>query len=136
VITASTERLEIGGVSYEFCNQLLLGLATIRCRQLDSTLVPLAVWNGKTGDGPGGAASVVENWRRFGYEPEIIDLAKLLVEEFEPSSPKVGADNLPPDASVRLAGAARFEVAPKSDGNASVRASSPFSLPTRWASAN
>src|SRR5207302_1226453 len=68
VITASTQRLEIGGVSYEFCNRLLLGLAAIRCRQLDSTLIPLVVWNEKPGDGPGGAASVVETWRKFGYE--------------------------------------------------------------------
>ena len=114
VITASTERLEIGGVSYEFCNQLLLGLATIRCRQLDSTLIPLVVWNGKTGDGPGGAASVVENWRRYDYEPEIIDLAKLL-DGRVPSCPKVDADNLPPGVSVQLADAARSKVAPKSD---------------------
>jgi class 3 adenylate cyclase len=77
VITASNQRLEIGGVSYEFCNQLLLGLAAIRCRQLDSTLVPLAVWNKKPGDGPGGAASVVENWQRLGYTPEIINLEKI-----------------------------------------------------------
>lgn len=75
VITASTQRLEIGGVSYEFANQLLLGLASIRSRQLDTTLVPLAVWNGKPGDGPGGAASVVELWRKSGYEPKIVDLA-------------------------------------------------------------
>jgi class 3 adenylate cyclase len=77
VITASNQRLEIGGVSYEFCNELLLGLAAIRCRQLDSTLVPLAVWNKKPGDGPGGAASVVESWRSLGYKPEIIDISKL-----------------------------------------------------------
>ena len=89
VITASNQRLEIGGVSYEFCNQLLLGLAAIRCRQLDSTLVPLAVWNKKPGDGPGGAASVVANWRSLGYKPEIIDLAKL--EGRAPSRPKTVA---------------------------------------------
>jgi class 3 adenylate cyclase/tetratricopeptide (TPR) repeat protein len=77
VITASTQRLEIGGVSYEFCNQLLLGLAAIRCHQVDSTLVPIALWNKKPGDGPGGAASVVENWKRLGYEPKIIDLEKI-----------------------------------------------------------
>jgi class 3 adenylate cyclase len=77
VITASNQRLEIGGVAYEFCNQLLLCLAAIRCRQLDTTLVPLAVWNKKPGDGPGGAASVVANWRSLGYKPEIVDLAKL-----------------------------------------------------------
>jgi class 3 adenylate cyclase len=97
VITASTQRLEIGGVSYEFCNQLLLGLAAIRCRQLDSTLIPLAVWNEKPGDGPGGAASVVETWRKFGYEPEIIGLAKLLERGtgFSPSCSAVRAGSQP-----------------------------------------
>ena len=78
VITASKQRLEIGGVSYEFCNQLILGLATIRAHQLDTALTPLAVWNGMPGDGPGGAASVIEMWRNLGYQPEIIDLAKIL----------------------------------------------------------
>lgn len=77
VITASTQRIGTGGISYEFCSQLLLGLAAIRCRQLDSTLIPLAVWNEKPGDGSGGTASVVENWRKLGYEPEIIDLQKI-----------------------------------------------------------
>lgn len=74
VITASNQRLEIGGISYEFCNQLFLGLATIRARQLNTELVPLAVWNRMTGDGPGGAASAIEQWRSAGYEPEIVDL--------------------------------------------------------------
>ena len=32
VIMVSTQKLEIGGVSYEFCNQMLLGLAAIRAR--------------------------------------------------------------------------------------------------------
>src|SRR6185436_13844659 len=53
VLTASPQRLEIGGISYEFCNELLLGLAAIRSRQLDTKLVPLTVWDGKPGDGPG-----------------------------------------------------------------------------------
>ena len=77
VITASTQKIGIGGISYEFCSQLLLGLAAIRCRQLDSTLIPLTVWNEKPGDGLGGTASVVENWRKLGYEPEIINLEKI-----------------------------------------------------------
>jgi class 3 adenylate cyclase/tetratricopeptide (TPR) repeat protein len=77
VITASTQKIGIGGISYEFCSQLLLGLAAIRCRQLDSTLIPLAIWNEKPGDGLGGTASVVENWRKLGYEPEIINLEKI-----------------------------------------------------------
>ena len=77
VITASTQRIGTGGISYEFSSQLLLGLAAIRCRQLDSTLIPLAIWNEKPGDGSGGTASVVENWRKLGYEPEIINLEKI-----------------------------------------------------------
>jgi class 3 adenylate cyclase len=77
VHTASNQRLEIGGVSYDFCNQLVLGLATIRCRQLESRLIPLAVWDQRPGDGPGGAASVVQNWRSLGHSPEIVDLATI-----------------------------------------------------------
>jgi len=77
VITASNQRLEIGGVSYEFANQIVLGLATIRCRQLESRLIPLAVWNQQPGDGPGGAASVVQNWRSLGYNAEVVDLSKI-----------------------------------------------------------
>ena len=77
VIVASIEKLEIGGVSYDFCNQLLLGLAAIRSHQLESELIPLVVWNGLPGDGPGGASSVVDNWRMLGYKPEVIDLEKI-----------------------------------------------------------
>jgi class 3 adenylate cyclase len=95
VITASNQKLEIGGVSYEFCNQLLLGLAAIRCRQLDSTLVPVAVWNEKPGDGPGGAASVVEAWKNLGYKPEIISLEKLANWAARSSSAKVAASTRP-----------------------------------------
>ncbi len=73
VLIASSQRLEIGGVSYEFCNELLLGLASIRCRQLDSTLVPMVVWNRKPGDGPGGAASAVKSWSSLGLKPVIVD---------------------------------------------------------------
>jgi hypothetical protein len=68
---------EIGGVSYEFCNKLLLGLATIRAHQLDAALVSLAVWDDLTGDGPGDAASPIQDWRKAGCRPEIIDLAKI-----------------------------------------------------------
>src|SRR5205807_4644439 len=101
--TASNQRLEIGGISYEFCNQLLLGLATIRCRQLESRLIPVAVWNQQPGDGPGGAASVVQSWRSLGRNPEIVDLAKISnLERSAPSRPtNVRADGLVPDNAFR-----------------------------------
>ena len=76
VIMASPQKLEVGGVAYEFCNDLLLGLATIRARRLETNLISLVVWDRSTGDGPGGAASAIENWRKAGCEPQIIDLAK------------------------------------------------------------
>jgi class 3 adenylate cyclase len=88
VVIASSEKLEIGGVSYDFCNQLMLGLAAIRSHQLESDLIPLVVWNGQPGDGPGGASSVVEHWRARGYRPEIIDLAKIRAGAKEPAGEK------------------------------------------------
>jgi class 3 adenylate cyclase len=74
VITASRQRLEVGGISYEFCNQMLLGLGSIRARQLETEVIPLAVWDRQSGDGPGGAASFVQNWKSLGLIPVIIDL--------------------------------------------------------------
>ena len=73
-VVASTQKLELGGVSFEFANELLLGLATIHARRLEAALIPVAVWDGISGDGPGGTSSAVENWRTRGYEPEIVDL--------------------------------------------------------------
>jgi len=94
-VIASTQRLEIGGVSYEFANELLLGLAAIHARRLETSLIPLAVWDGASGDGPGGTASVVGNWRGLGHEPEIVDLAKRL-EGHALSCPESGADGAAP----------------------------------------
>src|SRR5436190_1594551 len=37
----------------------------------------VCVWNEKPGDDLGGTASVVENWRKLGYKPEIINLEKI-----------------------------------------------------------
>jgi class 3 adenylate cyclase len=76
LVTASTERLDFGSVSLEFGNALLFGLATLYAARLETDVIPLAVWDGTSGDGPGGTASAVENWQRLGYQPEIIDLTQ------------------------------------------------------------
>jgi class 3 adenylate cyclase len=77
VIIASPQKLEIGGVAYEFCNDLLFGLGVIRARRLETPLIPLAVWDGISGDGPGGTATVIEKWRSLGRDAQIIELAKI-----------------------------------------------------------
>ena len=95
-VTASTQKLELGGVSYDFANELLLGLSVIHAHRLETTLIPMAAWDGVSGDGPGGTASAVENWRARGYTPEIVALANAVEEQaVPPSKPqthqKVGA---------------------------------------------
>ena len=76
-VTASTQKLKVGNVSYDFCNELLFGLARTYAGRLETALVPLAVWDGFSGDGPGGTASAVKNWRAIGYKPEIVNLATI-----------------------------------------------------------
>ena len=74
VVVASNQKMEIGVVSYDYANQLVFGLASIRARQLETKLTPLAVWDGGKGDGPGGTASVIERWRSLGHKVEIVQL--------------------------------------------------------------
>ena len=128
VITASTQRMGLGGISYEFCAQLQLGLAVIRCHQLDSALIPLAVWNEKPGDGPGGAGSIVENWRELGYQPEIINLEKIVKKDG--SLPLRGSVLATRNLAQLMAASHRLRK------NCLVRVSSPFFSPMRLVSAS
>lgn len=106
-ITASTQKLELGGVSYDFANELLLGLATIHARRLEAALIPVAVWDGISRDGPGGTADAVENWKTYGCKPEIVDLPKL--EGRAPSHPKhLGVDNTAPSKTAQESGSQTF----------------------------
>jgi class 3 adenylate cyclase len=61
----------------QFGNRILHGLARLRAEQLETQLVPLAVWDGKAGDGPGGTAANVASWRRAGLKVEVIKLSEL-----------------------------------------------------------
>jgi class 3 adenylate cyclase/tetratricopeptide (TPR) repeat protein len=65
-------------VPYEFANLMLHGLASVRAEQLETKLVPVAVWDGKSGTGMGGTAGTVERWRRIGLNVEVIDLEEIL----------------------------------------------------------
>jgi class 3 adenylate cyclase/tetratricopeptide (TPR) repeat protein len=77
---ASKRSQMCGRVSYEFANLMLHGLASVHAEQLETKLVPMAVWDGKPGDGPDGTAGTVQHWRRAGLAVEIIDLRKILQE--------------------------------------------------------
>jgi class 3 adenylate cyclase/tetratricopeptide (TPR) repeat protein len=83
VIVASNERLEEGAMSFEYANLLLQGLAYIRARQLETKLMPLAVWDGQGGDGPGGTAAAIDNWRNAGLDFDVIDLAQILKRQMK-----------------------------------------------------
>ncbi len=80
VIIASENRASGNAMVYEYTNLLLDGLAILRTKMLDTELIPLVVWDGGAGDGPGGTSSLVQHWRSHGLEPEIIDLNRLLAD--------------------------------------------------------
>jgi len=80
VIIASENRASGNAMVYEYANLLLDGLAILRAKMLDTELIPLVVWDGGAGDGPGGTSSLIQHWRSHGLEPEIIDLNRLLAD--------------------------------------------------------
>ena len=93
----SKQRQMSGTISYEFANLMLHGLASVRAQQLETKLVPLAVWDGKPGNGIGGTAATVERWLRLGLRVEIIDLAEICRRERPDIPTHVNA--LPPPVS-------------------------------------
>lgn len=80
VIIASDHKPEDDAISYEYSNRLLHGLASMRAQQLQTALVPLALWDGQPGDGHGGTAHTVSYWRRWNDHVDIVDLEPLLTQ--------------------------------------------------------
>jgi class 3 adenylate cyclase len=106
VVIASKQKLMAGGVSFEYANELVFGLATIRATQLETSLSCLAVWDRRAGDGAGGTASVVEHWQRAGHNPKIIDIGRIVaIESGAPIAPTSAGDaQLAPREADRVAG--------------------------------
>ncbi|QQE67018.1 hypothetical protein GFS31_37240 [Leptolyngbya sp. BL0902] len=103
VIIASDHKPKDDAISYEYSNRLLHGLASMRAQQLQTSLVPLAVWDGQPGDGHGGTAHTVSYWRQWNDHVDIVDLAALLARHCpdqglgsQPSSPPI---SIPPAAA-------------------------------------
>jgi hypothetical protein len=66
VFLASDQRIAGGEMSYEYAVLLIEGLAGVRADELDTDLVRLVLWDGKSAGGRGGTAPTVERWRRGG----------------------------------------------------------------------
>ena len=81
-------------LGYRYLNECISGLALIGARLLNAELVPLAVWDGRAGDGSGGTSSFVSFWQEKRYAVEIVSL---------PSAKKSGMTQISDDANTTLA---------------------------------
>lgn len=63
--------------SYQACNIAFQNAAVAFARRLDEEPVLLSVWNGATGDGPGGTSEAVGSWQAQGFPIEAIDIVTL-----------------------------------------------------------
>jgi class 3 adenylate cyclase len=66
VVYASSSRLPDESLSYDYANHIVHGLGRLRAGELETELVGLAVWDGKSGGGLGGTASAVQGWQERG----------------------------------------------------------------------
>lgn len=81
--------------AYEYANMMLRGLGMIRARQVETHVIPIVVWDGKPGDGPGGTASMVRQWTSRGFQVETINIAGAVREQIVVSCDLPGAPEQP-----------------------------------------
>ena len=72
--------------AFDYANRMLDGMARLRAQRLETQLVPLAVWDGQSGDAPGGTADNIARWRRLGLQPEVVDLRQLRASSSRPAA--------------------------------------------------
>jgi class 3 adenylate cyclase len=70
-VTASEES-QLSQVGQVYTNRIITGLALLQARALDLELRTLALWDGRSGDGPGGTSSVVADWIAQQRPPYVI----------------------------------------------------------------
>ncbi|MBI2945738.1 MAG: DUF4071 domain-containing protein [Candidatus Wallbacteria bacterium] len=61
---------------FEYSNRVQDGLAILRARALDAPLAPLAVWDQRLGDGPGGTSAFVASWHGRGIAATIVPVGE------------------------------------------------------------
>lgn len=75
VVTVTPGGHEFGGVSYDYANRVLEGLAQVRAAELSSECVRLAVWDGQPSNRPGDVGAMVKRWQKL--NPHLIRLDQL-----------------------------------------------------------
>lgn len=83
VIHASSSPPLDAGLGYDYANRLVHGLGRVRARELNTDLLALAVWDGRPGDGPGGADGAVRQWQQCGLAAH-----RVLIE----TAPRIAGD--------------------------------------------
>lgn len=68
----ASESSPLSPLGYVYTNHIITGLAALQARSLDLELRTLAVWDGQSGDGPGGTASAIIDWIAQRRSPYII----------------------------------------------------------------
>jgi class 3 adenylate cyclase len=66
-----------GNLGYAYCSDCMNGMALYRAETIGSDVTPVAVWDGKRGDGLGGTSSFVHFWRSRQHPVEVIDLSRI-----------------------------------------------------------
>jgi len=69
------------GAGYDFCNRVIAGAAILKSQFLGMDIAPILLWDGKRGDGGGGAESVRNYWRHaIHHEAEVLPMDQLLAD--------------------------------------------------------
>jgi class 3 adenylate cyclase/tetratricopeptide (TPR) repeat protein len=77
VIIPAHYNLAPSNIVYEYTNSILYGLAKMRAEQLNTELIPMAVWNQQIG-GLGGTARAIEYWQKWHNHMAVIDIKEIL----------------------------------------------------------
>ncbi|MBN1435073.1 DUF4071 domain-containing protein [Candidatus Fermentibacterales bacterium] len=72
ITIASPCKTDDTGLAFEYSNMILLGLAMMKRRELEGSILAMALWDGLPGDGFGGTRSNVRRWQDAGLEIELI----------------------------------------------------------------
>ncbi len=81
VITVSEQRMEGGSASYTYANLLLHGMASLKAEKLETTLVPLTVWDEQVSNATGDVYDLVRHWQQQNYAFQVINPVRVALAQ-------------------------------------------------------